>query len=297
MSRVFVSAVAAAGLASVACGQSLWFTGTRTSQVWQANADGSGAPSVLYDNAAEQPSGPTGIDVNPLTGELYWGTGSNGTFWSGNVNGSGAGFFADASDIFDQALGTAVDPATGRIFLMNDTVGLFSINPDGTGLTDLGFAPRRTKGVEFDAFNNRVLVSQQFVGIFAVAPDGSSSTQLLEDLGNGARDIATTGDRIFWVDLDSVWSANADGSDPQVIADAIDGGLLRTVDALGDTLYVGEFNGANDDTIWTIDLNTGAESVLYQGAFGGIRGVTVIPAPAALALLGVGGVAAARRRR
>ncbi|MFG0251449.1 MAG: hypothetical protein ACF8NJ_01085 [Phycisphaerales bacterium JB038] len=292
----FAAVVAMAGLVSAAGAETLWFTGTYSNQVWQANADGSGVPSVLYDPASDSGSGPTGIDIDPTTGELYWGTGNNTDFWSGNRDGSGAGFFADPSIDFDEAHGTAVDPIGQRVFLINDTIGLWVVNTDGSGLTNLGFAPGGTNGLEWDAANNRVLVGQQWNGeVWAVAPDGSSSSLLVSGFF-GVRDVATNGSHIFWVDLANVWMANADGTNPQVIADAIDGGNIRTIDAMGGTLYLGEFSGFGPDTIWTIDLATGAETVLYTGDFGSIRGVTEIPAPATLALLGCGGLAIRRRR-
>ncbi len=293
-----LAAIAAlAGMASSVSAATLWFTGTSGNQIWQANADGTGAPSVLYDPAADFGSGPVGIDVDPTTGMLYWGTGNNGDFWSGNIDGSGAGFFTDASVDFDEAHGTAVDPANDRVFLINDSIGLWVVNTDGTGLTDLGFNfGFGTNGLEYDPWNDRVLVAQQFGGVWEVAPDGSSSSLLAPDLGNGVREVAVNANAIFWVDLANVWMANHDGSNAQIIADSIDGGNIRTIDALGDTLYLGEFSGFGPDTIWTIDLNTGAENILYTGDFGGIRGVTVLPAPSSLALIGLGGLALRRRR-
>ena len=282
--------------------QTIWWSGTIDNEIWHASADGSGTPTVLYSPASDGARGPTGIDLNPLSGEIYWGTGNNSDFWSGNANGSGAGFFVDPTTAFDEALGAAVDPASNRVYLINESLGLYSVNTDGTGIVNLSFQPGGTTGVEWDAANNRVLVSQ--LGGFGpqiseVAPDGSSSGTLIDNTP-GVRDLATNGDSIFWVDNTAVYSANSDGTNVQTLAFDIDGGNVRTVDYFDGSLYLGEFGGINGDSIWRFDLASGASNVLYQGNFGSIRGLTVgvvVPEPTGMAVLALIGCATLIRRR
>lgn len=138
------------------------------------------------------------------------------------------------------------------------------------------------------------------------AADGSGDS-LLYSVDN-PRDIAIdpSGNRIFWVDLDNVWSAPLDGSGTPSAIFSDMGFNLGTIAfyPLADLLYLGELDGddsGNDrDLIWTANADgTGTRTVLYDGNLGGIRGIDVVSeAPAALtALLLVTGLAGIRLTR
>ena len=296
---ITIVAVLALG-ANAGLGQTgdLFFTTTETNQIWVANTDGSGTPSVLFSGAGPGSYGPVGIDWDMSAGTLFWGTGNNEELWAGDAGGSGSPYMVyGPTGSFGETHGVAVDGA-GTVFFTRQWEGLWSGATDGSGASMLyGHEPT---SIEYDPAGDLLYVgSYSNSDISVAAADGSSST-MLYSVGE-VRDLAidAVGGTIFWVDLDNVWSAPIDGSGTPAVLFGDMGGNLRTIDidtATG-TLFLGEFDTPRGDMIWTANADgSGTPATLYSGDFGSIRGLT-IPEPATLSLLALTGLLAIRRRR
>ncbi|MHC4611713.1 MAG: PEP-CTERM sorting domain-containing protein [Planctomycetota bacterium] len=277
----------------------LYFTATNTNEIWVANTDGSGTPSVLFSGAGPGSAGPVGIDWDMSAGKLFWGTGNNEELWAGNADGSGAPYSVyGATGSFGETHGVAVDGANDRVFFTRQWNGLWRGATDGSGAAMLyGNDPT---SVEYDPASDLLYVGS-YAGsdIRVAAADGTSST-VLYSFG-AIRDLAIdpAGGTIYWVDLDNIWAAPIDGSGTPAALFGDMGGNLRTIDidtATG-TLFLGEFDTPVGDVIWTANADgSGSPTTLYSGDFGSIRGLT-IPEPATLSLLALSGLLAIGRRR
>ncbi len=303
MRKTLLTALAGIVLLGAALGsvqaEDLYFTATYTNEIWAANMDGSGTPSVLFTGAGPGSSGPVGIDWDTSAGELFWGTGNNEELWKGNADGSGApSMVYGSTGSFGETHGVAVDGA-GTVFFTRQWEGLWSGATDGSGAAMIyGGDPT---SIEYDPAGDLLYVGSYFNSdIRVAAADGSSSTTLYT--ASEVRDLAIdpAGGTIYWVDLDNIWAAPIDGSGTPAVLFGDMGGNLRTIDfdpATG-TLFLGEFDTPSGDMIWTANADgTGSPTTLYSGDFGSIRGLTIIPEPATLSLLALAGLLAIRRRR
>ncbi len=277
---------------------SLYFTATSSNEIWVAEQDGSGSPSLLFSGAGPGGQGPVGIDWDTSAGTLFWGTGNHEELWGGNADGSGSPYsLYGPTGNFGETHGVAVDGANDRVFFTRQWEGLWVGATDGSGASMLyGHDPT---SIEYDPGSDQLYVGSMANGDISVAAADGSSLTLLYSVSE-VRDIAIdpAGGTIYWVDLDNVYAAPIDGSGSPTALFGDNGGNLRTIDIdpATDTLFLGEFDTPLGDMIWTANVDTGQVTTLYTGNFGSIRGLS-IPEPATLSLLALGGLLAIRRRR
>ncbi len=223
-----------------------------------------------------------GIDFRPATGELF-AVGSFNNLYTINVASGaaslvGAGSFSPGAN--GSSFGFDFNPTIDRIRYVSDANQNLVLNPnDGTStlVTDLFYGP----GDANEGMDPNV-VGSAYTNSFA----GSTSTQLygidtgldiLVTQANSAGTLGTVGS--LGVDLGDAVGFDISGASGVAYASVIDNALSRS-------------------TFWTIDLTTGAATGL--GDIGGgalITSIAVIPSPGAAALLGIGALPLARRRR
>ncbi|MAY74029.1 MAG: hypothetical protein CMJ31_04745 [Phycisphaerae bacterium] len=185
------------------------------------------------------------------------------------------------SDSTFDNVGIYVDSVAGGI---NDTTGLTDsqdngrgILSGGNGVSDLGFAAgfNADYGITFDQF---------FSGIFGLTPADPANLDFVAGIGT---DMSRSPE-------DAVWTASFNLS--QIGLTAGDSFTFVLTYGNGGNYRSGEFIGANPDQgSYPDGGNIGAN--FFQLGDNDYVLVNSVPAPGALALLGLGGLTATRRRR
>ncbi len=227
----------------------------------------------------------------------------------------------------EQIRGIDFRPATGELYALGSFSNLYTINP-ATGIASpvggASFSPTlngSTFGFDFNPTIDRIRVVSETNQNLVLNPITGAAT-------NATPLFYGPADPNFGVDPNVVGSAYTNsfagaattqlyGIDTGLdilVTQANSAGTLGTVGPLGADL--GDILGfdisggtgiayamvldesSSQSTFWTINLATGAAAPL--GSIGGgsiITAMAVVPAPAGAALLAIGGIAAARRRR
>lgn len=223
-----------------------------------------------------------GLDVRPATGEFY-AVGSFSNLYridamSGAATLVGAGSFSPPLN--GSSFGFDFNPTIDRIRNVSDANQNLVLNPfDGTStlVTDLFYdAGDPNAGMDPN------VVASAYTNSF----DGATDTQLfgidsgldmLVKQANSAGTLTTVG--AIGTDITDIASFDISGGTGLAYAAVTDASFDRT-------------------TFWMIDLDTGAGTMIGEvGGGSAITAMTVVPAPGVLALLGVSGVVASRRRR
>lgn len=223
-----------------------------------------------------------GIDFRPATGQLYAVGSFNNlyviNFDSGAATRVGAGPFAPGAS--GSSFGFDFNPTIDRIRYVSDANQNLVLNPnDGTStqVTSLfydasdvnaGMDPNVVGSAYTNSFMNAT--STQLYGI-------DSALDVLVTQANSAGTLMTVGS--LGVDVNDSLSFDISG-------------------ATGIAYATVQSNDLSRSTFWMIDLSTGEATML--GEIGGgamVSSMAVTPAPGAFALLGLGGLAASRRRR
>tara|TARA_R110002072_G_scaffold42064_22_gene119163 strand:- start:59439 stop:60326 length:888 start_codon:yes stop_codon:yes gene_type:complete len=223
-----------------------------------------------------------GIDMRPATGQLY-GMGSFNNLYTinaatGVATQVGAGPFAPATN--GSSFGFDFNPVIDRIRVVSDANQNLVLNPnDGTStmVTSLFYgAGDANEGMDPN------IVGSAYTNSFA----GASSTQLygidtgldvLVTQANSAGTLMTVGS--IGVDLNDTLSFDISGATGFAYA----------------TVVSDDFSSS---TFWRIDLSDGSATAMGEVGGGSlITSMTVAPAPSSLSMLGLVGLAAARRRR
>jgi hypothetical protein len=120
----------------------LYLAEIRDDQITRVNADGSGAPTVLFDST-DGVAGPRGLEIDVAGGRVFWAQqGANflGEIWSGNLDGSGTPtmLYQSSSLLTHDVI---LDPSSGLLYWteFQQFGGLGSSrimvgNADGTGM-------------------------------------------------------------------------------------------------------------------------------------------------------------------
>jgi MYXO-CTERM domain-containing protein len=223
-----------------------------------------------------------GIDFRPATGQLYAVGSFNNLYTVDTTSGQatlvGGGSFAPGAS--GASFGFDFNPTIDRIRYVSDANQNLVLNPnDGTAteVTSLFY-----DGGDVNAGMDPNVVGSAYTNSFM----GSTSTQLygidsaldiLVTQANSAGTLMTVGS--LGVDVNDTLSFDISG---------LTGIAYATVQS----------DDLSRSTFWMIDLSTGDATML--GEIGGgavVSSMAVTPAPGALALLGLGGLAASRRRR
>ena len=223
-----------------------------------------------------------GIDFRPADGGLY-ALGSFNNLYRLNANSGaaslvGAGSFAPGMN--GSAFGFDFNPVIDRIRVVSDANQNLVLNPNDGTSTQVTSLFYNTGDVNEGLDPN--VVGSAYTNSFA----GATSTQLygidtgLDVLVRQANSAGT---------LDTVGSLGVDLNDV----------LGFDISSASGVAYASVQNELlSRSTFWTIDLNTGEASMI--GELGGgalVTSIAVVPAPAGVAVLGLGGLLAARRRR
>ncbi|MCW8984359.1 MAG: hypothetical protein OQK55_03385 [Thermoanaerobaculales bacterium] len=278
-------------VSSIASAQQIYMTGTRGNQVWVANRDGSGSPSVLFSDAVTSTQGPAGmIAVLGTVNQLFYGGGNYNDIFTANVDGSGAPAIL-WDDGCCEHLGITADPATGMLYWSTETDIIRSGAWDGTGgITDVFTGlTGGTVGITLDAASGTLYwTSVDSDSIFSGASDGSTGPNLLYDNATdgvlGPRQIVYSGGMLYWTEHDGpggggvVVSAPASGAGPRTILHTVPVPFLPYgIDIDGSTLVWTEFEPLvtpyNDRVMTGAANGSGTPAVLFAGDFGQIRGI------------------------
>ena len=274
---IVVAAIAAPALAEPVFG----VTENSTLISWD-----SGAPGTINTGVAisglQQNEQVRGIDFRPADGGLY-ALGSFNNLYRLNANTGaaslvGAGSFSPGMN--GSAFGFDFNPVIDRIRVVSDANQNLVLNPNDGTSTQVTSLFYNTGDVNEGLDPN--VVGSAYTNSFA----GATSTQLygidtgLDVLVRQANSAGT---------LDTVGSLGVDLNDV----------LGFDISSASGVAYASVQNELlSRSTFWTIDLNTGEASMI--GELGGgalVTSIAVVPAPAGVAMLGLGGLLAARRRR
>lgn len=226
----------------------------------------------------------------------------------------------------ERAIGIDFRPATGELFALGSQNNLYTINPS-TGVASRvgsGFSDRLSGssfGFDFNPTIDRIRVVSDADQNIVLNPITGGST-LVTDLFYRAGDVnegadpnvvgsaytnsfpGATTSQLYGIDtgldilvrqensagtLDTVGSLGVDLTD--VVGFDIDGSTNMAYAAVQD-IALGR------STFWSIDLDTGRATQIDEIGGGALVGsIAIIPAPGSLALIGMAGALAARRRR
>jgi hypothetical protein len=134
----------------------LYFAEIRDSRITQANADGSGTPTVLFD-AADGVSGPRGISIDVANGWIYWAQQGGTSVNRAAIDGSGAVMTLFAAQPGFLPHSVKIDPFSQLLYWTEFTQGdlpatVMVGNSNGSGvpsvLYDVGTGMLR--GLDFD---------------------------------------------------------------------------------------------------------------------------------------------------
>lgn len=225
-----------------------------------------------------------GIDFRPATGDLY-GLGSFSNLYridaaTGIAQRVGSGFSGAGTTLSGTSFGFDFNPVIDRIRVVSDTDQNLVLNPDTGGasrVTDLFY-----QSGDANENINPNIVGSAYTNNFA----GATSTQLYGV--DTALDVLVT-------------QANSAGTLGTVGPLGFDVNATLSFDISGATgigyMTVQDFSRARS-TFWTVDLATGAASMV--GEIGGgalVTAMAVVPTPATCAVLTLPAAGLLRRRR
>jgi len=279
---VIAAVAAAAGLAATANAEAVFgVTQDQTLVSWD-----SASPMTLNTGVAisglQQNEQIRGIDFRPADNGLFAVGSFNNLYRINTASGAaslvGSGSFSPGMN--GSSFGFDFNPTIDRIRLVSDADQNLVLNPnDGTStqVTSLFYnAGDVNEGI------NPNIVGSAYTNSFA----GATTTQLygidsgldvLVTQANSAGTLETVGS--LGVDVTDILGFDISGDSGMAYAAVQDEMLSRT-------------------TFWNIDLMTGDATMIGEVGGGSlISSIAVVPTPGALTLLGMGGLAAARRRR
>lgn len=276
-----LAATAAAGA------QPLYTTGTSGNQIWEAEADGSGTPAVLYENAGPRSGGRRGIDLDAEGGRLFWATGEGSEFWTAPADGSGSPTVL-YPNLGGWAFDVAVDAPGNRLFMVVEEVGVFVGSLDGLAPATLLYPAISPRCVAYEPSNDKIYWDDVATdNILVGEADGSSSSVLISNSVGFPSDIAidAPNNSIYWVKPDSgqLVRAPLDGIGDTTLITTDTGGTLYAmdIDVEAGRIYLCEFDHPTlDDAILTWDIGVSVfPALLHSGDFGDLRGIVVGPQP------------------
>ena len=223
-----------------------------------------------------------GIDFRPATGQLY-AVGSYNNLYTVDVNTGqatqvGSGPFAPVAN--GSSFGFDFNPVIDRIRYVSDANQNLVLNPnDGTStlVTSLFFgAGDVNEGVDPSVVGSAY--TNSFAGATTTQLYGiDSELDILVTQANSAGTLMTVGSLGF--DVNDTLSFDISGTSGLAFATM-------------------QLNGMSSSSFWMIDLSSGSATMLGEiGGGGVITSMAVTPAPASLALLGLGGMVLGKRRR
>jgi hypothetical protein len=286
--------------AGASLAQQLVFANTSNNEIWIANKDGSGAPSVLHSTATASSFGPVQLDAVPSTNKLYIGGGNNPGVWEANLDGTGTSTLLPNSTVGSEHFGVAADPAGGRYFFSTDNSTSGSIhvaNLDGTGVATTLFSglTGSVHGLEYDASSDRLYFAEiRDDRITRANADGTGTPTVLFDAADGVAgprgiSIDVANGWIYWAQQGgiSVNRAAIDGSGTVMTLFTAQPGLLThsvKIDPVSQLLYWTEFTQFDQPAAVMVGNadGSGTETVLFATNNGMLRGIDFTDPPVAV---------------
>ncbi|MEZ4885652.1 MAG: hypothetical protein R3E32_13045 [Chitinophagales bacterium] len=219
---------------------------------------GTGAPNPLYSTTVDGLTAPNGIEVNPTTGELYWGEVINQAIVQGDNTASTFNPLFLNGDGVEGPRGLEIDIAGGKMYWAdfsppNPTGRIFEANIDGTGsptpIYDLG-PGTFPHGIAIDVANGLIYWTDVIHDEIIVGSlDGTATPTVLFDYDDGVfgpRHLAldAAGGKLYWTELEDgeIVFGNADGTG------TVTSMFVKLWDGDGDGTTWGDAANWSDDT-------------------------------------------------
>jgi hypothetical protein len=279
--------------ASMASAQQIYLSSTGSNEIWVANRDGSGSPTVLHSNAGSGTRGPAGmIAVLGSVNQVFYGGGNYSEIDVANVDGSGTPAILWSDGTCCEHLGITADPATGLLYWTTEYETIRSAAWDGTGGITNVFSglTNGPVGITLDSATGTLYwASVDSDSIYMGAADGSSGPTVVYDGADGVagpRQIVFSGGMLYWTEHDGgggggrIVSAPASGAGPRTVLHAVPAPFVPYgIDIDGSTLVWVEFQPGvwappyNDRVMTGAADGSGSPAVLFAGSFGSLRGI------------------------
>jgi len=296
MMKTTICLVMLGGILPVASAQpTVYYTDTVADTINRIDPDGSNQTTLV--------SG-FGTNINGITaaqGQMFWTDISEDAVFSAGLDGSSPGVFLDLSVLDGLIFATDITNDGQNVYFSDGAFEerLFRSPISSPSLEQIG-SNIDIDGLEADP-NAGFLYLFDFNEVFRSNLDGTGFTTIIGGLpGVDALTVDPGTNTLFYLVDGVIFSANGDGSSIESVFDLSlvpDYGqsLVSDTAFFDDVLYWIE--AGDSDGIWSLDLTDPEATPTQILAQVNIGNLTVVPGPGTLSLLGLGGLAALRRRR
>ena len=273
----------------------LYFTNDWYDKIERCRLDGSAREDLVTTG-----SSPRGIALDVVGGKMYWTDWSENRVKRSDLNGSNVETLLDKSS--GEPLSIALDLPRAKIYwVQNESPSIWRANLDGTAeeLVVQGVGGDGPVALAVDYIGQKLYWTddRDEGSIRRASLDGSGEEFVLctglVNANSLALDLA--GQTVYWADngLDMIQRCGFDGSgkealvtlaeDPHAICLDLDAGKMYWTEYFLGTMQRSDLDGSDIETI----IDSGIRDVW---------GIAIVPEPAALSLLALGGLAVLRRR-
>jgi hypothetical protein len=254
------------GIALDSVNGKIYWSGVQPQGIYRADIDGSNIELLIGPCGPSGLCGHNGITLDLAAGKMYWTeSGTSQQYYKlrrANLDGS------DVEDVIPTSMltrpaGIALDLSSGKVYWAEGALG------DASG---------KIRRADLDGMNIENLVT---VGV---------NTFGLE--------LDVAGSKMYWTNNNEgqLWRANIDGASPELLASGLDNPLGLALDLFNGKIYYAEHHAG---IIKTANLDgTDITDFLITDRFE-VQGLAlhVIPEPATLLLLGLGGILLRKKRK
>ena len=273
-----------------------------------------GQTSFAYVRLNSEPDNIRDIFIDRPANRMYWTIG--GSFSSAHVRyadlqGNGLGTIYPSQSAY-YMFGVAVDAAVDRVFVSHvsgSSRGLYSMSLTGGAVTPLYTMPRGTiPGVAIDPVNQKIYASHS-VSADTLGNPADNRIIRMDYNGGNLETLYTLGDTDYPGDIEidlarnrlvfahsaSIAVGSTDGAATlQIITPALPSSISAIgLSGDGQEVFVSDIT---NDAIYRVNLDGSGDSHIAT-VFNAYALESLVPEPASMALLGLGGLVLLRRRR